>query len=371
MFLLQCFSPGCLESRGALPEEERLTRNFCAHIAKAKEALSQKQFAPSDSVNIQTVLEKVHDESLERSFTNESSDGEINLYFLPGANIAVPVLDIHAAGNLPEFVHVRDLQCSLDICSRKSKKHTILEKGVPLCAHRILLNFLPKVDKGLKQKKETKHLIDAQLTVKTLIAKIRQNFPPSFESLIKRDFLTKSRSFVDSILSSEEKLKEVLENIPPNCELCNGLLEVWKHKEPKSFLLALGHMKKVQILVKICPACKLAVYPDLLQMGLIFAHNKFIITIEAILDMLNTLKINGSLIHSIEEKLKLLGRLEGIASDVIETDITNNSLKLEKIVISVSSILGKIMEGKKVSVLKGAREMKLGMDFLFIFLFII
>lgn len=350
--MLQCFSPGCIQSRGALPEEEKMTRNFCAHIAKAKEALTEKQFAPSDSVNLQTLLKKVNEESLERSFTNESSDGEINVYFLPGSNIAVPVLDIHAAENLPDFVHLRDQQCSLDICSKggKSKKHTIVVKGVPLCAHKILVNFLPKVDKDLRPKKETKHLIDAQLTVKTLIAKIRQNFPPSFENLINGDFLSKSRIFVDSILSSDEKLKEVLENIPQNCELCNGQLEVWKHKEPKSFLLALGHMKQVQILVKICTVCKVAVYPDLLQMGLIFAHNKFIITIEAILDMLNTLKIHGSLIHSIQEKLKLLGRLEGITSDAIETDITNNSLKLEKIVISISSILGKIMDGNKFSV---------------------
>ena len=65
------------------------------------------------------------------------------------------------------------------------------------------------------------------------------------------------------------------------------------------------------------------------------------LTIEAILDFLNTLKNNGSLIESIKDKLLLLGQLEGIAADVILKDLTNNSVRLEKVVIAVASLLGK------------------------------
>ena len=65
------------------------------------------------------------------------------------------------------------------------------------------------------------------------------------------------------------------------------------------------------------------------------------LTIEVILDFLNTLKNNGSLIESIKDKLLLLGQLEGIAADVILKDLTNNSVRLEKVVIAVASLLGK------------------------------
>jgi hypothetical protein len=64
------------------------------------------------------------------------------------------------------------------------------------------------------------------------------------------------------------------------------------------------------------------------------------LTIEAILDILNTLKTSGSLIEPIKDKLTLLGQLEGLSADDIKTDITNNSIKIEKVVIAVSSLLG-------------------------------
>ena len=184
-----------------------------------------------------------------------------------------------------------------------------------------------------------KHQINISLTVKTLMQKIRQNFPSSYKSLMEGEFVKNSRSFVDSILNSPEKLQQVLENLPLNCELCGETLKLWKHKEPKSFLLALGHIRLVKITVKVCPNCKLAVYPEFYKNGLIFAHNKFLLTIEVILDTLNILKNNGSLIQSLEDKLKLLGKLDGIDLDVIERDLTNNSVKIEKLVIGIGSLL--------------------------------
>ena len=56
--------------------------------------------------------------------------------------------------------------------------------------------------------------------------------------------------------------------------------------------------------------------------------------------MMDILKNNGSLIQSIEDKLRLLGKLEGIEAGVIESDIANNSVKLEKITLAIASLLG-------------------------------
>ena len=126
-----------------------------------------------------------------------------------------------------------------------------------------------------RQENEKKEQLNVSRTVRSLMTKVRENFPSSYLSLMAGDFITNSRSFVDSILSSPEKLKQVLENLPNNCEVCGGILDLWKHKEPKSFLLALGHIKLVKISAKFCPECKIAVYPEFYKNGLIFAHNKF------------------------------------------------------------------------------------------------
>ena len=65
------------------------------------------------------------------------------------------------------------------------------------------------------------------------------------------------------------------------------------------------------------------------------------LTIEVILDILNSLKNNGSLIQTIKDKLLLLGQLEGILEETIQADLTNSSVKLEKVVIAVSNLLRK------------------------------
>lgn len=191
-----------------------------------------------------------------------------------------------------------------------------------------------------KAKKKPQHHIDYRLTIQSIMKKIRSDFPPTFKSLRNGDFVKNSRSFVDSLLSSPTKLSQVLETLPSHCEFCSTALENWSFKNPKSFFLTLGHIKEIKIHVKICKTCQRSYYPDFYQLGLLFIHNKFVVTIEALLDILNSLKNDGSLIATIKDKLLLLGQLEGL-SDELKKDLTNNSLKLEKVVIAVSSILVK------------------------------
>ena len=91
-------------------------------------------------MNVQKLIDKVSDENLEKSLLKESSDGEVTIFKLPSENYAVPILDLFTSANSEDFVHVRALKCSLDNCARKtkSKKHTLVEKGVPMCPHSML-----------------------------------------------------------------------------------------------------------------------------------------------------------------------------------------------------------------------------------------
>ena len=205
-----------------------MSSNFCPHIVKAKEAMKNNKFAPTVLIDVQTVVNKISDDSLEDSLLNESSDGELTVYLLPGDIVAVPIFNIFATIKSEQFVHVKDFKCSLEVCSKKSKKHTLIEKGVPLCVHSMLVHFLPK--KVVATKKSIVHQIDYRLTVKTIMSKVRDKFPPSYKCLMESDFLKNSRSFVDSLLSSPNKLEEVLKNVPHKCEFCGDLLKDWKHK---------------------------------------------------------------------------------------------------------------------------------------------
>ena len=171
--------------------------------------------------------------------------------------------------------------------------------------------------------------------------KIRGNFPPSFKCLREGQFLKNSRSFVDTLLASEDKLSQILKTLPSTCEFCDTELDDWVSKNPRSYFITMGHIREIKVRIKACKTFKRAFYPEFYQYGLIFVHNKFVVTIELVLDILNTMKQNGSLIESIKDKLLLLGQLEGLDPDTIQKDLTNNSVRLEKMVIGVSTLLVK------------------------------
>ena len=112
---------------------------FCDHIQHAKDALSAGVFAPTVTLTLDQVLTKVTDENLEREFLEESSDGEISVYKLPGGNLAVPRLGSEKTKYMTDFVHIRDLKCTLEQCLKgKSKQHTLMVKGAPVCRHLLL-----------------------------------------------------------------------------------------------------------------------------------------------------------------------------------------------------------------------------------------
>ena len=80
------------------------------------------------------------DETLEVALQNESSDGEIIVYILPGDNIAVPVITKDNDEFMADYVHLHKLKCELDSCNKKAKTklHTLVVKGVGICQHSLL-----------------------------------------------------------------------------------------------------------------------------------------------------------------------------------------------------------------------------------------
>ena len=114
--------------------------NFCSHITQAREAHRLNNFAEAVSVDVESLLTKVSEQTLEEIFNDNSSDGEIIVYILPGGNMAVPLLDTEKTMFMTDFVHLRDLKCNVDACNKKvkSKLHSLVVKGVPVCRHSLL-----------------------------------------------------------------------------------------------------------------------------------------------------------------------------------------------------------------------------------------
>ena len=96
-------------------------------------------FATTVTLSLDEVLAKVTDEDLEKEIIAESSDGEIFVHKLPGGNLAVPRLGSEKTKLMTEFVHLRDLKCTVEKCQKgKSKLHTLMVKGAPVCRHLLL-----------------------------------------------------------------------------------------------------------------------------------------------------------------------------------------------------------------------------------------
>ena len=187
--------------------------------------------------------------------------------------------------------------------------------------------------------KPTKHFIDFDLTVKHVISEIKSKFPATMKDCEESNFVKNSRIFVNSLIEMPEKLEQVLKTVPSQCKYCEIPLNEWRHKTPKSYFLSMGHLKQIQILVKLCPKCRRAYYPSFYENGILFIHNKFMLTIESILDLSQILKIGGGFVGAVKGKLLLLGQLEGLLPETLEKNLNNTALDLEKTVITVMSLI--------------------------------
>ena len=87
-------------------------------------------------------------------------------------------------------------------------------------------------------------------------------------------YLQKNKKFVDSLVQKTNINSELEKYCAKQCPECQETVVAWPHKTKDSFLLTIGEIKKVNITVKMCPNCKILIYADLFDVGLIPVHNK-------------------------------------------------------------------------------------------------
>ena len=78
--------------------------------------------------------------------------------------------------------------------------------------------------------------------------------------------------------------------------------------------------------------------PQILQTFIMQLRMSILLSIEFILDILNCLKNSGCVIEYIKDRLLLLAKAEGLV-DIVKKDIANTSVRLEKIVFAIGSLL--------------------------------
>ena len=142
MFNVQCSNSPCMQVKGSIQRGDS-PKDFCEHMKKARAAYTNNMYAREEYISLKKILDKVSEEELEKAFNLESSDDEITVYHLPGKQMAVPMVTLDGEGRSNQsetFVHLKDLKCTLDSCTKKlkSKKHTLIVKGSLLCRHSLL-----------------------------------------------------------------------------------------------------------------------------------------------------------------------------------------------------------------------------------------
>ena len=102
--------------------------------------------------------------------------------------------------------------------------------------------------------------------------------------------------------------------------------------------LSLGHLVEIEIPVKFCSKCRRAFYPEMYTQGIFPLHNRFLLTVDFLLDFKNTLLQGSSCIEAINQKLVLLAMCEGISSQ-FESNLSNHCKNIEMACIAIISLL--------------------------------
>lgn len=290
-------------------------------------------------------LEGLPEEVLE-SIDEEFFKKEQFVYVLPGQNFSVPRLMKTDSSN-PERLHIRNteegLKCTSKECmEKKGKKHSLVAKEANICIHTIIVRIIidpPPLDTYAKEEKASDFKFDRKATVDSVFNKVEKHFP-SLTSQKKQQFQVHEKEFTKQICDSKdssEKLKEYC--FQTKCENCTVDLEAWPNRTKNSFLLSVGELKPISIPLKVCPKCKVIVYPDVIQHGLVPIHSKVLITYSMLMEIADNLPIGGSLIDILSAKITNLGCSEGLSNDFTETNVHNIALMIEQAAMSIISLL--------------------------------
>ena len=211
-----------------------------------------------------------------------SSGGKIDIYVLPENIYAVPSFSPPTHDSPLEYIHIHKEKCPITSCKeKKTKLHSLVKKEAPICIHTVLVHSsnatldssttaaassssstsgtsttVPEAKKKIKNPK-----INRDLTTKVVMDEISKHFP-TMTKMNPSGFVTKSRSFVEKLVSSPSINQTIDGSTRKLCTACpETLLELWPFKPKQAFLLSLGHMTKIDIPVKFCRKCRRIFYP--------------------------------------------------------------------------------------------------------------
>ena len=189
---------------------------------------------------------------------------------------------------------------------------------------------------GKKKVKNPK--INRELTVKVVIENIVNCFP-TMSNLEVSGFLMKSRKYIEKQISNNNLQLKINESSRTVCTFCpDSTLEIWGFKAKQSYLLSLGHIARIDIPVKLCRKCKRIFYPELYSKGVFPLHNRFLITIDFLMDFKNLLVMGTSTIEAIKQRIRLLSFCEGF-TEHFEVNLINHCKDIEMACVGITALL--------------------------------
>ena len=207
-----------------------------------------------------------------------------------------------------------------------------------ICIFRFLLITAGLHAESDPKKKNKSFQSDREATVDKIVADVKQMFP-SLTSNCKPTFMVKSKQFIQTMVTSSDIGKFLLDFMTDKCEKCLDSLEHWPHKAKNAIFLDVGELKVIDIPVVICPTCKCLVYPDVIQYGLLCLHNKVLLSYRMLMELCDQLVIGGSLIDFVTAKVHNNGLSEGLEYDYLNTNLVNIAKMVEGCGIAVLSLL--------------------------------
>ena len=152
-----------------------------------------------------------------------------------------------------------------------SRVHSLTQKSNPLCLHTYLILKAGISEKNIEKSAQV-HEIDRECTVDLVTNSVLEHFPSATED--HTDFLKVNKQFLEQLFKMKDISAELTRHCVKKCPTCSGNVVSWSHKTKESFLISLGDIKKVRIPVKQCQKCRVLLYPNIYNVGLIALHNK-------------------------------------------------------------------------------------------------
>jgi hypothetical protein len=234
---------------------------YCKHLGDAQEAKNANEYADRNDIKIEDLRKVLKNPPDLKILQEASNQGIISVFSLPGDNMVVPTCTLPTHEAPLNYIHIRNDKCPLGSCKeKKSKLHTLASKSQPLCLHTLLTHAVEKSDKPKPMKPHVPK-INREISVDEVVKEISEKFP-NMSAIRKDEFLVKSRKYIEELFNKPNKNKVINDHVPKLCKYCPSTSLVdWPYKPKKAFLVSMGHIARVEILLKVCRKCKRVFYP--------------------------------------------------------------------------------------------------------------